>query len=275
VNPPEAAVPAATRPPLWRRPAACAAARRLLIVGMLVALWAAAAAVVQKPALFPTPAATAAAWWQAMTHGDLLDRIGLSLKLLLIGYAVGVVLAMLLAGFGAFTRFGADVMSVLAAVFTPLPGIALLPLALLWFGLGAPSMVFVLAHSVMWPLALSAHAGFGAVPETLRLCGRNYGLRGVRLLALILLPAALPAILTGLRIGWAFAWRTLIAAELVFGVSSGAGGLGWFILLARNQFETPTVFAGLATVTAIGFLMESLVFRGVELLTVRRWGMQR
>lgn len=96
------------------------------------------------------------------------ERVGFSLKLLVIGYAIGAGLAMILAAFGTLTRFGADVMSVLAALFNPLPGIVLLPLAFLWFGIGIPSMVFVLAHSVLWPLALSAHAGFQTVP---RRCG--------------------------------------------------------------------------------------------------------
>jgi NitT/TauT family transport system permease protein len=91
----------------------------------------------------------------------------------------------------------------------------------------------------------------------------------------ILIPAAFPSILAGLKIGWAFAWRTLIAAELVFGVSSRSGGLGWFIFENRNQLETAYVFAGLFTVIVIGLLVESVIFRTVELRTVRRWGMQR
>ena len=150
----------------------------------------------------------------------------------------------------------------------------LLPLALLWFGLGSKSLIFVLIHSVLWPLALNTYAGFRSVPETLRMAGRNYGLRGVRYVALILVPAALPAILSGLKIGWAFAWRTLIAAELVFGASSGQGGLGWFIFQNRNELYTDRVFAGLATVILIGLLVEGLVFTTLERLTVRRWGMQ-
>ena len=91
----------------------------------------------------------------------------------------------------------------------------------------------------------------------------------------ILIPAAFPSILAGLKIGWAFAWRTLIAAELVFGVSSRSGGLGWFIFENRNQLETASVFAGLFTVIIIGLLVESVVFRAIEARTVRRWGMQR
>jgi NitT/TauT family transport system permease protein len=90
----------------------------------------------------------------------------------------------------------------------------------------------------------------------------------------ILIPAAFPSILTGLKIGWAFAWRTLIAAELLFGVSSGSGGLRWFIYENKNQLEIPSVFAGLFTVILIGLLVENLIFRNIERRTVRKWGMQ-
>ena len=152
--------------------------------------------------------------------------------------------------------------------------IALLPLALMWFGLGNASLVFVLVHSVMWPMALNTHTGFRSVSPTLRMVGRNVGLRGLRYTAAILIPAAFPSILAGLKIGWAFAWRTLIAAELVFGVSSGSGGLGWFIYERKNQLDTGAVFAGLLTVILIGLVVEGVLFRWVENHTVRRWGMQ-
>jgi NitT/TauT family transport system permease protein len=90
----------------------------------------------------------------------------------------------------------------------------------------------------------------------------------------ILVPAALPSILSGLKIGWAFAWRTLIAAELVFGTTSGSGGLGWFIYENKNVLDIPAVFAGLVTVIVFGLVVEGLIFRTLELATVRKWGMQ-
>jgi NitT/TauT family transport system permease protein len=104
--------------------------------------------------------------------------------------------------------------------------------------------------------------------------GRNYGLKGPRYIAKILIPAAFPSILTGLKIGWAFAWRTLIAAELVFGVSSGKGGLGWYIYENKNMLDIPAVFAGLLTVILIGLTVENVIFRNIEAVTIRRWGMQ-
>ena len=198
-------------------------------------------------------------------------RLDLSLNLAI---AI-IVLAFVLTTLAVSTRFGRDLLSTLTSMFNPLPAIALLPLSMLWFGLGQGSLVFVLIHSVLWALAVNMYSGFLGVSETLRMAGRNYGLTGLRYVLAILVPAALPAILSGLKIAWAFAWRTLIAAELVFGASSGQGGLGWYIFQNRNELYTDRVFAGLVAVVIIGLLVENLVFELLERVTVRRWGMQR
>ena len=203
------------------------------------------------------------------------EKIVNSLSTLLKGYLAGSALALIASALAVTTQFGRDLLSTLTAMLNPLPAIALLPLALLWFGLGNASLIFVLIHSVMWPIALNTWSGFSSVPETLRMAGRNYGLRGPRYVITILIPASLPAILSGLKIGWAFAWRTLIAAELVFGASSGEGGLGWYIFQNRNELFTDRVFAGLLTVIAIGLLVEGIVFASLEKITIKRWGMQR
>jgi NitT/TauT family transport system permease protein len=185
------------------------------------------------------------------------------------------VAALIMTSLAVSSRIGRDLLETLTAMFNPLPAIALLPLALLWFGLGDRSLIFVILHSTLWPLALATYGGFQSVPETLRLAGRNYGLRGPRLVFHVLVPAALPAILSGLKIAWAFAWRTLIAAELVFGVSSGNGGLGWYIFQNRNELYTDKVFAGLASVILIGLLVETAVFQPLERITVKRWGVRQ
>jgi NitT/TauT family transport system permease protein len=196
------------------------------------------------------------------------------MKVLLQGYLAGLVLAGLLTALATATRLGTDLLETLSSMLNPLPAIALLPLAVLWFGLGNGSLIFVLIHAVLWSVALNTHAGFRSVSQTLRMVGRNYGLSGPRFVGLILIPAAFPQILTGLKIGWAFAWRTLIAAELVFGVSQGSGGLGWYIFENKNLLETANVFGGLFTVILIGLAVENLIFRNIERKTVNKWGMQ-
>jgi NitT/TauT family transport system permease protein len=248
--------------------------RRLIVVVVLCIAWQLYAMWLNNNLLFPTLGETLDALYDAVVNGPLVQRTLTSLQILLMGYALGLAIAGIFTTLAITTRVGTDFLSTLTAMFNPLPAIALLPLALLWFGLGAKSLVFVIIHSVLWAVALNTHSGFTSVSPTLRMAGQNCGLRGIRYVAFLLVPAAFPSILTGLKIGWAFAWRTLIAAELVFGVSSRSGGLGWFIFENRNQLEIPSVFAGLLTVIMIGLVVESVVFRSIENITIRRWGMQ-
>ena len=250
------------------------AMRKGLLLLMLAAIWQVYSTVLDNPLLFPKFSDTVSAFYDNIMNGVLLQRSWFSIKVLLMGYAAGLLLAGALTSFAISTRIGNDLLETLTAMFNPLPAIALLPLALIWFGLGNGSLVFVLIHSVLWPVALNTHSGFMSVSQTMRMVGRNYGLAGPRYVAKILIPAAFPNILTGMKIGWAFAWRTLIAAELVFGVSSGSGGLGWFIYENKNQLEIANVFAGLFSVIIIGLFVENFIFRNIELKTVRKWGMQ-
>ena len=250
------------------------AVRKTGILILLALVWQLYALRVNNALTFPTFTDTVQALYEGFVHGVLLTRLWFSIKVLLMGYGIGIVLAALLSMLAISFRLGNDLLETLTAMFSPLPAIALLPLALIWFGLGNGSLVFILVHSVLWPVALNTHSGFRSVSNTLRMVGKNYGLRGFGYVAKILIPAAFPNILSGLKIGWAFAWRTLIAAELIFGVSSGSGGLGWFILENKTQLEIASVFAGLLTVILIGLIVENGVFRVIEQRTVRRWGMQ-
>jgi len=248
--------------------------RKSLILIVIAIAWEAYARRLNNPLLVPTFSATLEAFWQGIASGDIPQKMTNSVQLLIKGYTLGLGLALLFTALAMMFRLGNDLLETLTSAFNPLPAIALLPLALIWFGLGDLSIIFVLVHSVLWAVALNTHSGFRSVSTTLRMVGRNYGLRGISFVTKILIPAAFPSILTGLKIGWAFAWRTLIAAELVFGVSSGKGGLGWYIYENKNMLEIPAVFAGLFTVILIGLFVENLVFRNVEKATVRRWGMQ-
>ena len=237
--------------------------------------------------MFPTFSNTFAALIDALVNGGLLINVWNSISLLVTGYVIGIFIASVLVVLGVWTRFGSDLLTTLTAMLNPLPAIALLPLAMIWFGLGNQAIIFTLLHSIVWPVALNTHAGFQGVSETMRMVGRNYGLTGIPYIVKILIPAAFPSILTGLRIGWAFAWRTLIAAELVFGgqvmdtsgmlgaEGSSAGGLGWVIFQNQMENQTPYVFAGLFSVIIVGILIENGLFRNIEERTVRKWGMQK
>jgi NitT/TauT family transport system permease protein len=258
----------------WTRLYGNGAVRKSVLLVLLAAAWEIYARALGNPLLFPTFTATVGALASGIADGEIPAAGLYTLSLLLKGYAAGLFFAALLTAFASVSRVGADLLETLTAMFNPLPSIALLPLALIWFGLGDSSVVFVLVHAVLWAVALNTFAGFRALSPTLRMVGQNYGLSSAAYIVQILIPGAFPSILTGLKVGWAFAWRTLIAAELVFGVSSGSGGLGWYIFENKNQLRIPEVFAGLLTVIIFGLFVENIVFRTIEHRTVRRWGMQ-
>ena len=247
-----------------------AVVRRGLILIALALVWEAYGRWLESPLTFPTFLDTMTALKDGIASGVIPKRMMVTLETLVTGYFLGLIIAALLTTVAVTSRVGTDLLSTFTAMFNPLPAIALLPLALLWFGLGRPSLVFVIVHSVLWAVALNMHSGFLSVSETQRMAGRTFGLKGLRFVLGILIPAAFPAILAGLKIGWAFAWRTLIAAELVFGVSSGQGGLGCYIFENRNTLDTAAVFAGLLSVMAVGLVVEAVIFRVIEAKTVRR-----
>jgi NitT/TauT family transport system permease protein len=248
--------------------------RKVILLVVLAAIWEAYARWLDNSLLLPTFTETVRALGASIASGQLPRAVSFTLALLLKGYSAGLLLAGLLTALASVSSVGADLLEVLTSMFNPLPSIALLPIALIWFGLGNGSIIFVLIHAVLWSAALNTYAGFRGVSSTLRMVGQNYGLSTASYIMRILVPAAFPSILTGMKVGWAFAWRTLIAAELVFGVSSGSGGLGWYIFENKNQLLIPNVFAGLLTVILLGLIVENLIFKTIENATVRRWGMQ-
>ncbi|QBY02611.1 ABC transporter permease [Rhodophyticola sp. CCM32] len=261
--------------------------RKLTLLLLLGLFWEAVVVLFSVPdIIIPSASETLAAFVDGVVSGIIPRAVWNSIQTLLLGYAIGLMISAVLVGFAVAYRFSSDFLTTMAAMLNPLPAIALLPLAMIWFGLGDGAIIFTLLHSIVWPVSLYTMTGFRGISPTVRMMGRNYGLKGPRYIALILVPAAFPTILSGLRIGWAFSWRTLMAAELVFGgqVSGGgfsgsattdAGGLGWFIFRSQMESQTAGVFAGLLAIIFIGVLVENVLFRGVEKATIERWGMTR
>lgn len=258
----------------WEKITNISSVRKAFVLIVLAIVWQIYAMNLGNSLIFPTFTETVHAFVDGVVSGGLLLKAWTSIRVLLVGYAIGIGLAALLTVLAITTRIGTTILETFTAMFNPLPAIALLPLALIWFGLGEASLIFVLVHSVLWAVSLNTHSGFLSVSLTLRMVGRNYGLRGFNYVWRILIPAAFASILSGLKIGWAFAWRTLIAAELVFGVSSGSGGLGWFIYENKNMLDIPSVFAGLLMVIVIGLFVENVIFSSIEKFTIMKWGMK-
>ncbi len=207
-------------------------------------------------------------------NGQLPRSVLVSLQNLALGMVIGIGVGLLLASFSTFTRFGRDLLTALTALFSPLPGIAILPLLMLWFGLSNTAIVVIIVHSAMWPIAANTDAGFRTIGNTTRMVALNLGLGRARTVTDVFLPAALPHILSGLRLAWAFGWRTVVGAEIVFGVAGSSGGLGWYINNARYFLNPPAIFAGLIVISLLGIILDSL-FLWIERVTVVRWGMKQ
>ena len=195
----------------------------------------------------------------------------MTLSTLALGMLIGAMIAVLLTVFAAWTRIGADLLTLLTLTVYPVPAIALLPLLILWFDTSPTSLVVVTVCSVTLPTAINLSAGLRGVNPTIILVGQNLGLRGWGMFSAVLLPAALPHAISGLRAGWASGWRTVIAAGLVFGV---AGGWPTFFTNDTRDFlPAPELLAGVLTIAVAGILVEA-IFRLLERGTVVRWGMK-
>ena len=248
--------------------------RRAVLLIALVAIWQAYVTLSGvNPLLISSPWDVAKALYEGFADGRLLDATLLTLRILLTSMLIGMVVAAVMTTLATWTRIGEDILVLLTSILNPLPSIAILPLAILWFGLNTTALTVVIANAVIWPIAINVSMGFRTVNPTLLAVGRNIGLSGWRLVRDVLAPAALPHTISGLKTGWAFGWRTIIAAELVFGVAGGEGGLGFFINDARYFLRTPEIFAGLVTIALIGIALD-LVFSYVEKRTVVKWGMK-
>ncbi|GHV04037.1 ABC transporter permease [Campylobacterota bacterium] len=259
---------------LFEKLFACGFVRKTLIVFAIALLWQIYALWLDNPLMFPTFIDSVKGFYSVMISGELIVKTIASLKMLLTAYAFGIVIALVLTVLAIGSRIGSDILEVTSSMFNPLAPIALLPLAMLWFGIGKASIIFVIVHAVVWAMALNTYNGFSSVSSTLRMVGKNYELGRLGFVFYILIPAALGSIVTGLKVSWAFGWRTLIAAELVFGVSSEGGGLGWFINEKKNQLDIDLVFAGLLMVIIIGIAVENIIFKTIEKKTVVKWGMK-
>lgn len=249
-------------------------ARKAAIVAFLICLWEAAARFSNAPLLFPTFLDVASALRDSMVSGDssLLGYVLETCKSLFAGFGLGALAATALTILAINTRLGEQFLSTITGAFAPLPAVAVFPISLMIFGISYASIVFIAAFATAFPVAVAMTQGFKAVAPTLRNVGRNIGLSSMGLTCRVLLPAALPSILTGLRNGFSNAFRALVAVEMVIGAATGRGGLGWAVMSAKQNLDIPQVYAGILAIMIVGLLFEG-VFRLIEEKTVRKWGM--
>ncbi len=204
---------------------------------------------------------------------QILTYMGFSLIAIIKGLGIGAILAIICSGFAVTSGTFRAIFNLIVSVFDLLPGVALLPILMITFGANDTSILILVIHSVIWPMSRSIMDGFRTTPRIYIEAGKNIGLKHAGLILGIYIPASFPALLSGIKVGWARAWRGLISAEMIFGAARTAG-IGVFINNARTVWiDYPAVYAALILIIAVGVIVEYGIFEMIERMTVRKWGM--
>lgn len=244
--------------------------QKLLFLAGLLATWELLARFGPWPHhLFPGPRAVAESLLVMARDGRLGDAIVRSLGRLTRGYALSVLVGVPLGVAMGRLGFARRLLRPLVVGLQALPSICWLPLALLWFGLTETAILFVVVMGSVLAIAIAVEDGVRNVDPLLLRVSSTYGIRGARFYGGVLLPAALPGIVTGLKLGWSFAWRALMAGELLY----VSGGLGQLLTMGRELMEIPQVMAVMVAIIAVGTLIDRVLFQTVEMRVRRRWGL--
>ena len=245
-------------------------ARYLVFYSVLIGVWLLLAKLkVWPPYVFPTPQGVMESLWAGFADHSFWIAIGVSMKRMLLGYSLSVILGMVLGLGVASNKFLEQTMGGLLVSLQSLPSICWLPLAVLWFGLTEKAILFVVVMGSLLSITIAMETGRQQMPKIYGMAGRNLGARGFQLFWHVLLPASLPYIVSGLKQGWAFAWRSLISGEMIF-VSLG---LGQMLMMGRDLNDMSLVIAVMILIVAIGYIVDGLVFRTIERRLQQKWGL--
>lgn len=195
-----------------------------------------------------------------------------SMRLVVLGMLFSFLLAVVFALLCTYSKVIESLVTSLCTIFNPLPGMAIMPILMMWFGIGDGVILALICHAVLWPLVTNLLTGFRSIPVLYIEWAKNIRLSPMNNLFHVLVFSVMPSLLSGLRVGWGRAWRALISAEMVFGMIGSLGGLGYYIYTNRAYANTTNVFVGVITIVIIGICVEQL-FRLVEKCTVIKWGM--
>jgi len=238
---------------------------------VVLGLWEAVAQTGVFPArLFPTLETVAGAFWRLTVSGALPHHVLETLVRLFVGFALAALAGVAIGILMGRIKWVEDMALPIVSIGAPIPGLAYAPIFLMWFGLGNPAVILLVAVVATFPIVLNTWTGVKAVKEIWVRSAQAMGAGDGSLFVRVVLPGALPYILTGLRLGLAQAWRILVGVELLAAVP---WGLGWMIFGAREFLATDIMLSGIFAIGVIGLILEKLVFQRLEQATVVRWGM--
>lgn len=253
-------------------PALKAGIRRLIFYILLLALWQAIAiSGVWPDYLFPGPLGVLNSLVSGFQNGLFLQATLVSLQRLVLGYAISTLIGLTLGLLIGRFRVVEETVGSLVLGLQALPSVCWIPLALLWFGLTEQAMIFVVVMGAVFSITLGVNAGVKNTPPIYLKAARNLGSSGLGLTAQVILPAALPAIVNGMKQGWTFAWRSLMAAELLYTTLS----LGNLLETGRDLLDAGQVMAVMVVIIIIGVTIDGLIFGPVERSLRERWGLQK
>lgn len=258
------------RDPLFRKTTVRKISYQVIFYSGLLGVWALLAKLhIWPPYLFPAPWTVAETLWAGVTDHSFLIAIAVTMKRMLIGYSLSVLIGMFLGVGIASNRFLEETVGPLIVSLQSLPSICWVPLAILWFGLTEKAILFVVLMGCILSVTIAMEDGRRQMPRIYTMAGRNLGASGFRLFWHVMLPASLPYIVSGLKQGWAFGWRSLIQAEMIFLTL----GLGQQLMMGRDLNDMNIVIAVMFLIIALGYLVNRLVFRTVERALQTRWGL--
>jgi NitT/TauT family transport system permease protein len=243
----------------------------LFFVGLVAVWWAAVASGRWSPVLLPSPRDVGEYLWASALDGTLLAAIAVTMKRLLIGYVMGVAIGVPVGLLMSANKWIEDTVGTLALGIQTLPSVCWVPLALIWFGQSEGAMLFVVVMGTVGSVIIATDNGARSIPPIYARAARTMGSEGFHKWTRVVLPAALPFLVGGMKQGWAFAWRSLMAAEIFVTILSGFG-LGHLLHYGRELNAMDQVIGMMLVIVLIGLLADRILFSPWERFMHRRWG---
>ena len=243
--------------------------RRTLFIGTLAVIWEITSRLSSLPDfMFPRLTDVLHTLFKGIIDGQITIAILKSMSRLLIGFTIATLLGVFLGYLIWRSKFVEDTLGFLVTALQSIPSIVWFPLAIIWFGLNDFSILFIVTIGATWTMTINASSGFKNVPLLYQRVAKTFGSKGFHLLRTVIIPASVPQLISGMRIAWAFAWRALMAGELL----GAGGGLGHLLDMGRSLGQMDLVISVMIIIGVIGTIMDNLVFLRLERRVQKKWG---